>query len=100
MGLMPTASANSLIVERGWRRSVCNILSLVLFITGSIPAPPPFVNNIDKYHKYYRRLIYLDTAPRNFLDFEWPPYSNRFSTGGFFPPPMQAGLPPDRPYST
>jgi hypothetical protein len=67
--LMPTASARSLMVRRGWRSSVWSIRSRVLFIKGlllpalnsreavlcqvkSIPNGFESVNIIDKYHKY------------------------------------------------
>src|SRR6266508_3175143 len=51
MGLMPTASASSLIVIFGLRSRVWSILSFVLFMEGSISATKNFVNILDKYHK-------------------------------------------------
>lgn len=78
-------------VERGSRRSVCKIFSLVLFMVGSIPAPMLFVNNIDKYHKNYTRLIYLDKTSRIFFDFERAPRPDYFPAGHFSPPPATNG---------
>jgi hypothetical protein len=50
MGLIPTATANWLMVVRGWRNKVCIMRSRVLFIIWSITVSLLFVNNLDNYH--------------------------------------------------
>ena len=55
MGLIPTASAKSLMVERGFFSKVCKILSRVDFILESITKSRKPVNILDNYHKYPKR---------------------------------------------